>query len=138
MAAAEIPTRNERQAYRLLYGAFIAAPIVAGFDKFTDRLGNWDRYLADGIADKLPMRRHTFMKTVGAIEMGAGALVAIKPTWGAPIVSAWLGGIVANMLLKPRYRDIALRDVGLAVGALALTRLASDMRREREVRPQAA
>ncbi|HEY7791512.1 MAG TPA: hypothetical protein VIC33_13420 [Vicinamibacterales bacterium] len=137
MAVAEIPTRNERQAYHLLRGAFIAAPIAAGFDKFTDKLGNWDRYLSDGLAERLPMRRHTFMKTVGAIEMAAGVLVAIKPKWGAPIVSAWLGGIVANMMLKPRYRDIALRDLGLAVGALALSRLANDMSRERAYREAA-
>ena len=138
MAVSEIPTGNERAAYRLLYGAFIAAPIVAGFDKFTDKLGNWDRYLSDGVAEKLPMRRHTFMKTVGAIEMAAGTLVALKPKWGAPVVSAWLGGIVANMIMKPRYRDIALRDAGLAIGALALTRLARDMSKASSRQIQAA
>ncbi|PYR82355.1 MAG: hypothetical protein DMF87_01945, partial [Acidobacteria bacterium] len=121
------PTRNERDAYRLLYAGFIAAPMIAGFDKFTDKLGNWDRYLADGVAEKLPVERHTFMQAVGLIEMGAGLLVAAKPKWGAYVVSAWLTGIIANLWTKPQYRDIALRDFGLALGALALSRLAGDV-----------
>jgi len=120
-------TRNERDAYRLLYAGFVAAPIIAGFDKFTDKLGNWDRYLSDEVAEKLPVERHTFMQGVGLIEMGAGLLVAAKPKWGAYVVSAWLGGIIANLLTKPQYRDVALRDLGLALSALALGRLAADL-----------
>ena len=127
MIAVVHPTRNERDAYRLLYAGFIAAPMIAGFDKFTDKLGNWDRYLADGVAEKLPVERHTFMQAVGLIEMGAGLLVAAKPKWGAYVVSAWLAGIIANLWTKPQYRDIALRDFGLALGALALSRLAGDI-----------
>jgi hypothetical protein len=118
--------RNERNAYRLLYAGFVAAPLIAGIDKFADKLGNWDRYLADGVAEKLPVERHTFMEGVGLVEVGAGLLVAFKPKWGAYVVSAWLGGIVANLWTKPEYRDIALRDFGLALGALALGRLAND------------
>ena len=119
--------KNERDAYRLLYAGFVAAPLIAGVDKFTDKLGNWDRYLADDVAEKLPVERHTFMQAVGLIEVGAGLLVAAKPKWGAYVVSAWLGGIVANLWMKPQYRDIALRDVGLALGALALARLSADV-----------
>lgn len=119
--------QNERDAYRLLYTGFVVAPIVAGFDKFTDKLGNWDRYLADDVAEKLPVRRHTFMQGVGLVEIAAGLLVAAKPKWGAYVVSGWLAGIVANLWMKPQYRDIALRDVGLALGALALARLAADI-----------
>ena len=38
----------------------------------------------------------------------------------------WLAGIIVNLLTvdAPRYYDIALRDFGLLLGALALTRLA--------------
>jgi len=118
--------RNQRDAYRLLYAGFVAAPIVAGFHTFTDKLGNWDRYLADGVAERLPVDRHAFMQAVGLIEMGAGMLVAARPKWGAYVVTAWLGGIIANLWAKPQYRDIALRDLGLALGALALARLAAD------------
>lgn len=119
--------KNERGAYRLLYAGFVAAPLIAGVDKFTEKLGNWDRYLSDDVAERLPVERHTFMQAVGLIEMGAGLLVAAKPKWGAYVVGAWLAGIVANLWTKPQYRDIALRDVGLALGALALARLSDDV-----------
>src|SRR5688572_24049988 len=117
---------GERDAYKLLRAGFIAAPIIAGVDKFTDKLGNWDRYLSDRVAEQLPTDRHTFMQGVGLIEIAAGLLVAAKPKWGGYVVGAWLTGIVANLLTKPQYRDIALRDVGLALGALALARMAND------------
>jgi hypothetical protein len=74
--------KGERDAYKLLYAGFVAAPIIAGFDKFTDRLGNWDRYLSDDVAKKLPVERHTFMQGVGLVEIAAGMLVAAKPRWG--------------------------------------------------------
>ena len=64
------------------------------------------------------------MRIVGAIEIVAGFLVAFKPKIGAPIVAAWLAGIIVNLLLADRYFDIALRDLGLCLGALALARLA--------------
>jgi len=118
--------KGERDAFKLLYAGFVAAPIIAGFDKFTDKLGNWDRYLSDDVAEKLPVERHTFMQGVGLIEIAAGMLVAAKPKWGGYLVGAWLVGIVANLWTKPEYRDIALRDIGLAVGALALARIAAD------------
>ena len=128
--------RGERDAYNLLYAGFMAAPIIAGIDKFTDRLGNWDKYLSDDVAAKLPVERHTFMQAVGLIEIGAGLLVAAKPKWGGYVVGAWLAGIVANLWTKPEYRDIALRDVGLALGALALARLAGDSPREHRAAAQ--
>lgn len=123
--------RGERDAYKLLYAGFMAAPIIAGIDKFTDKLGNWDKYLSDDVAEKLPVERHTFMQAVGLIEIGAGLLVAAKPKWGGYVVGAWLAGIVANLWTKPEYRDIALRDIGLALGALALARMAADAPDER-------
>jgi hypothetical protein len=123
--------KGERDAYKLLYAGFVAAPIVAGIDKFTDKLGNWDKYLSDDVADKLPVERHTFMQAVGVIEIAAGLLVAARPRWGGYVVGAWLAGIVANLWTKPEYRDIALRDIGLALGALALARMAADAPRER-------
>jgi hypothetical protein len=129
--------KHEHEAYRLLYAGFIAAPLIAGFDKFTDKLGNWDRYLADDVAEKLPVQRHTFMQAVGLIEMAAGLLVAAKPKWGAYVVGAWLAGIVGNLWMKPEYRDVALRDIGLALGALALARLAQDVPDNAEARAAA-
>ena len=112
------------QAYVILYAGFIAAPLIAGADKFFHRLVNWDQYLAPKIAGLLPVAPHTFMLIVGVVEIVAAGLVALKPRFGAYVVALWLWGIIVNLLLIPGYFDIALRDFGLSLGALALARLA--------------
>jgi hypothetical protein len=114
------------QAYQILHLAFTVAPIAAGADKFTHWLVNWDQYLAPAIAQMLPVSGHAFMLLVGVIEMIAGVLVAFAPRIGGYVVAAWLAGIIVNLLLIPGYFDIALRDFGLALGALALARLAEE------------
>jgi len=113
------------QAYLLLYAAFIVAPVIAGADKFFHVLVNWDQYLAPLVAGMLPMAPPTFMLAVGVIEIVAGLLVAVRPSIGGLVVAAWLWGIIINLLLVPGYYDIALRDFGLSLGALALARLAA-------------
>ena len=115
----------ERQAYHILHVGFIAAPVIAGLDKFAGLLTNWDAYLAPQIAQMLGGAAHTFMLVVGVIEVIAGLLVALKPRIGAYVVAGWLGGIIVNLLMSGHYFDIALRDFGLMLGALALGRLAS-------------
>jgi len=100
------------------------APLIAGADKLFHFLVNWDQYLAPRIAGILPVSGHTFMLAVGVIEIFAAVLVAVKPKYGAYVVMAWLWGIIINLLLVPGYYDIALRDLGLSLGALALGRLA--------------
>jgi hypothetical protein len=114
----------ERQAYEILHWGFVAAPVLAGLDKFSQLLTNWDLYLAPVIARPLGGATHTFMMVVGVIEVIAGLLVAIRPRIGAYVVAAWLAGIIVNLLLNGKYFDIALRDFGLCLGALALGRLA--------------
>lgn len=111
------------QAYQLLHTAFIVAPLVAGLDKFTHLLVNWDQYLAPTVARMLPVAPHTFMLGVGVVEILAALLVAVVPMWGAYVVAIWLWGIILNLLMVPGYYDVALRDFGLSLGALALARL---------------
>jgi hypothetical protein len=118
-----------RAAYGVLYAAFIVAPIVAGVDKFLHLLVNWDQYLAPVIARLLPVSSHAFMLAVGVIEVVAGLIVVARPSIGGWIVALWLWGIIANLLLIPAYFDIALRDFGLSLGAIALARLARDFER---------
>jgi hypothetical protein len=113
------------QAYQILHWGFVAAPVIAGADKFVGMLANWDVYLAPQIARLLPMSPHTFMLIAGAIEVLAGLVVAVKPRIGAYVVAAWLVGIIVNLLLWGGYYDIALRDFGLFLGALALGRLSA-------------
>ncbi len=111
-----------RQAYRILHVAFIAAPTIAGLDKFFEVLTNWDQYLAPPFARLLG--GHTFMLAVGVIEIAAGLLVALKPKLGAWVVAGWLAAIIVNLLMLGQYFDVALRDFGLMLGAIALARLA--------------
>lgn len=111
------------QAYRILHIGFTVAPILAGLDKFTNLLVDWTQYLAPFIANIVPAS--TFMGIVGLVEIIAGLLVFFKPRIGAYVVAAWLAGIIFNLLLVPGYLDVALRDLGLFLGALALARLST-------------
>jgi len=114
------------QAFLLLRIGFTAAPILFGIDKFFNWTVHWPDYLAGWINNIAPGSGQDFMYFVGAVEIVAGLTVAVAPVLGAPLVAAWLAGIVVNLLTKnpPEYYDIALRDFGLLLGALTLTRLA--------------
>ena len=114
------------QAYQILHVGFVAAPVIAGIDKFLHLLVNWDIYLAPAIARLSPIGGHGLMLAVGVIEIIAGLLVAIKPRIGAYVVAFWLWGIIINLLLIPNFFDVALRDFGLSLGALALARLSRE------------
>jgi len=124
---AAVPDRA-RQAFRILYVGFVVAPILAGLDKFFEVLVDWDRYLAPVVPDVLPVSGHTFMLVVGVIEVAAGVLVAVRPRIGAYVVALWLWGIILNLLLIPGFYDVALRDFGLSLGALALARLSQEFK----------
>src|SRR6266508_5315749 len=113
------------QAFWLLRLGFTAAPILFGLDKFAHVLVNWDRYLAPWIDRIVPGTAHQAMYAVGAIEIVAGLVVALRPRFGGYLVAAWLAGIIVNLLLIPGFYDIALRDFGLLLAALTLARLAT-------------
>lgn len=113
------------QAFLLLRVAFTVAPILFGIDKFFNVMVNWEGYLAPWINDIVPGSASTAMHLVGAVEIVAGVLVALKPRYGAYVVAAWLGGIIIDLLTYSGFYDIALRDFGLMLGALTLARLAS-------------
>ena len=114
------------QAFLLLRIAFTVAPILFGLDKFANVLtDDWTRYLSDTFNSLLPGSAATGMHIVGVVEIAAGLVVAVAPRFGGYLVAAWLGGIIVNLLIVGGYGDIALRDFGLMLGALTLTRLAS-------------
>lgn len=129
MGMTHVPTARDPafQGYLLLRIGFVAAPILAGLDKFFDFTVDWSRYLAPWVNDLVPGSADDFMLVVGVIEIAAGILVLISPKWGSLIVAAWLAGIVVNLLTfdPPRFYDIALRDFGLMLAALTLNRLAT-------------
>jgi uncharacterized membrane protein YphA (DoxX/SURF4 family) len=114
------------QAFLLLRVVFAVAPILFGLDKFAEVLiSDWPKYLAPEFNDLIPGSAQDAMYVVGAVEILAGVVVAVMPRFGGVLVASWLGGIIVSLLLVGGYADIALRDFGLLVGALALSRLAS-------------
>lgn len=122
--AHHVPTAERaRQAFLLLRTVFTVAPIIFGLDKFTNILADWTIYLAPQATAVVPLPAQTFMYLVGAVEIAAGILVAVRPQFGSLLVAAWLTGIIINLLLLGSFFDVALRDFGLLVGALALNRL---------------
>jgi hypothetical protein len=112
------------QAYRALHIGFVVAPVLAGLDKFLGLMTDWTRYLWSGFPDMLGLSPGAFMGAVGVVEIVAGVLVAVKPRLGGYVVAAWLMGIILNLALVGGFWDIALRDLGLAIGAFALARMA--------------
>ena len=114
------------QAYQILRTGFTVAPILAGLDKFFGLLVNWDQYLPAFVNNLTGGHGHELMLAVGVIEIVAGLGVAFKPRIFAYVVSAWLLLIVANLLMIPGFFDVALRDFGLSLGALALARLSQE------------
>jgi hypothetical protein len=117
-------TALEDRAFQLLRTVFVIAPIAFGLDKFTNFLADWTIYLAPWINDIVPGTAEQAMYAVGVIEIAAGFLVAVAPRIGAFVVAGWLLGIIVNLLTLGDFYDIALRDFGLLVGALALGLLA--------------
>jgi hypothetical protein len=129
MMATAVSVRTQSpsyQAYQILHIAYTVAPFVAGIDKFFHFLTNWDQYLAPIVPQTFGISAQTFMLGVGAVEILAALLVAFAPRIGGWIVGVWLCGIIANLLMIGAYFDVALRDVGLALGAFALSRLSAE------------
>jgi hypothetical protein len=114
------------QAYQILHLGFTVAPIVAGLDKFFHLLVNWDQYLPPFVNNLTGGHGHTLMLVAGVVEIVAGLGVWFKPKVFAYVVAAWLLLIIVNLLLVPGYFDVALRDFGLALAALALGRLSQE------------
>ena len=103
---------------------FTVAPIVFGLDKFAPPLTDWPAYRRRWSRHR-SWHAQQAMYVVGVVEIIAGVVVALAlPRYGALLVAAWLAGIIVNLLLIPGYYDIALRDYGLLIAALALNRLA--------------
>lgn len=133
MASTTTPTAVTRhdttnpafQGYVVLRLGFSVAPILFGLDKFTELMVDWSIYLWPGFANALPGTADQLMLAVGAIEIVAGIVVAVRPRFGGYLVATWLGGVILNLLLLGDHFDIALRDFGLLLGALTLSRLAT-------------
>jgi uncharacterized membrane protein YphA (DoxX/SURF4 family) len=117
-------TQPIKPTFNLLRLTFGIVPIVAGLDKFTNFLTDWEKYLHPGIAGILPFSPHTFMMIVGVVEMIAGIIVLARPAIGGKIVAAWLTLIALTLIASGHYLDVAVRDLVMAIGAFSLARIA--------------
>jgi hypothetical protein len=124
--SSELRSDPAAQAFTLLRVAFTVAPILFGLDKFANVLtDDWTKYLAPQFNDLIPGSAADAMHIVGVVEIVAGLVVLVVPRFGGLLVAGWLGGIIVSLLLVGGYGDIALRDFGLLLGALTLSRLAA-------------
>ena len=124
--ATRLRTDPAALAFTLLRVAFTVAPILFGLDKFAEVLNDdWTIYLSSEFNDVIPGSAETAMYIVGAVEIVAGLVVAVAPRFGGLLVAGWLGGIIVNLLLVGGFGDIALRDCGLLIAAVALSLLAA-------------
>ncbi|MGJ7033202.1 hypothetical protein [Niabella hirudinis] len=120
-------TNNLQQQLKGIYNpmriAFVIVPIVAGLDKFTNLLTNWELYLNPSIAGMLPFSPSVFMMIVGVIEVVAGIIVWRKAALGGYIVAAWLTAIALTLLAGFNYLDVAVRDLVMALSAFSMAKL---------------
>jgi hypothetical protein len=124
METAVLASPRVERIYKLMKLTYGLVPIVAGLDKFTNLLTDWEKYLNPTIAQMLPFSPHTFMLIVGVIEIFAGLIVLSRPVPGAYIVSAWLTLIALSLLATKGYLDVAIRDLVMAIGAYSLAQIA--------------
>ena len=122
----ETLTLNQKikPTFNLLKAVFVVVPIVAGADKFTNLLTQWDKYLDPTLLELLPFSGHTFMMIVGVIEIVAGLIVLKKPEIGGYIVAAWLASIALTLIFSLNFLDVAVRDLVMAISAFSMARLA--------------
>ncbi|NGM62962.1 hypothetical protein G5B30_13705 [Sphingobacterium sp. SGG-5] len=116
-------TQQLKQTQRLLKYVFVIVPIVAGADKFTNLLTDWEQYLNPAIINLLPFSGATFMAIVGIIEIIAGLIVLKKSYFGGYLVAAWLTLIALSLLASFNYLDVAVRDLVMAVAAFSMAQL---------------
>lgn len=121
--AQSLASDPHRQAFLLLRTVFTVAPIIFGLDKFTNLLTHWTMYLAPVATSVVPLPAQFIMYIVGVVEIIAGLAVALRPRFGSALVALWLLGIIVNLIVLGSFYDVALRDFGLLVAALALNRL---------------
>src|SRR5437762_7637146 len=117
-------SRELNAAYWALRIAFGLGPLVAGLDKFTNILVNWEKYLSPKILQMVPLSAVTFMQLVGVVEIVVGLVVlgGASRSFGY-IAMLWLWAIAINLIMTGTYYDIAVRDILLGMCAYALSRV---------------
>lgn len=123
-----IKSQSLAQTFNLLRYTFVIVPIVAGADKFTNLLTNWEQYVNPSIGSLLPVSTSVFMMVIGVIEIVAGIIVLKKAEIGGYIVAGWLTVIALTLLIGFNYVDVAVRDLVMAIAALSMAKIAKIVR----------
>src|SRR5687767_7565178 len=135
-----VPRSPLYKAYQMMHWGLMAVPLLAGLDKFANLTTQWSDYLAPQIGSMIvnytPFTTQQFMMGVGAVEILAALLVAVRPRIGGAVVGIWLAAIIANLLIGMQYFDVALRDFGLMVAAFGLSRLGAHFDKAHKVRDE--
>lgn len=99
-------------------------PVIAGVDKYFNKLADWSMYLSPLATKVVPLSAPAFMHIVGVVEIIAGLIVLSRWTKiGSFIVMLWLLGIAVNLVTTGMFYDLAVRDVEIALGAFVLWQL---------------
>ncbi len=117
-------TTHSATAFQILRLGFTVAPVLFGLDKFFNVMTDWPQYLPDFATDIVS--GSVIMAVVGVVEIAAGVGVWLRPQIFSYVVAAWLAVIIITLALAGGFWDIALRDFGLLLGALALSQLARE------------
>ena len=117
-------TTRSLTADRILRVGFTVTPILFWLDKFTNLMTDWTQFLPEFVTNVIS--GGAVMAVVGVVEIIAGIGVWLRPKIFAYVVAAWLGVIIITLIIVGGFWDIALRDFGLLLGALALGQLAQD------------
>jgi uncharacterized membrane protein YphA (DoxX/SURF4 family) len=116
--------------YWTLRIAFGLTAFLAGLDKFTNLLTNWEQYASPLILEIVPLSAATLMRAAGVIEIVAGlAILAGFTRVFGYVVAGWLAAIALSLVAGGQYLDVAVRDLVMACGAFTLARL-SELRQE--------
>ena len=118
--------QKTNMAYWLLKVTYGIVPIVAGLDKFFHYIVDWPMYLNPSITQLLHIDANMIMYAVGIIEIVAGIMVWVNTRFGASLVALWLLLIAATLFPMGKFYDIAIRDIVMAMGALALALLSDE------------
>jgi hypothetical protein len=118
---------NTVSVWKMLRYSYGVVILLAGLDKVlgTNLITDWAKYTSPFVSNIIPLNAHTFVLIIGIIEVLAAVLIFTKFNRLAFYIAAlWLVLIAINILMLGGYNDIAVRDLLLAIGALATAKLA--------------
>jgi len=118
--------RRLNAAWWALRLGLAAEQILAGGDKFFNKLADWTMYLSPMATKVVPIEPSHFMRGIGVAEIVIGILLLTRWTRiAAYLLMLWLVGIIINLVTTGMFYDLAVRDCEVAIAAFALAQLSA-------------